>query len=283
MAARADIGGASPPQSMHRSRNPWLAVLSLAILSFLCLPILIVVPMSFSSAQSLQFPPPGLSLRWYEGFLRDDRWVDAGINSLVLAASASTLALALGTLAAYALVRGGVVGRRVLEGNFVAPMIVPSIVTAVAFFIFAARLHFLGTFFGLIAAHTVLVSPYVILLMTAAIQTFDQRIEQVALSLGATRLQMLLRVLLPNLIPTALAAWLFAFIISFDEVVVTLFLAGTYQTVPKRMFNELILQINPTITAIATLLIAFSIVTAALVAILMRRGGLLRIGGEAEP
>jgi ABC-type spermidine/putrescine transport system permease subunit II len=119
--------------------------------------------------------------------------------------------------------------------------------------------------------------------MMAAIQSFDQRIEQVALSLGATRLQMLVRVLLPNLIPTALAAWLFAFIISFDEVVVTLFLAGTYYTVPKRMFNELILQINPTITAIATLLIAFSIVTAALVALLMRRGGLLRFGGEGEP
>ena len=283
MAARADIGGASPPRMRQGSWNPWLAVFSLAILSFLCLPILIVVPMSFSSAQSLQFPPPSLSLRWYESFLKDDRWVDAGINSLMLAASASTIALVLGTLAAYALVRGGIVGRRVLEGNFVAPMIVPSIVTAVAFFIFAARLRFLGSFFGLIAAHTVLVSPYVILLMTAAIQTFDQRIEQVALSLGATRLQMLIRVLLPNLIPTALAAWLFAFITSFDEVVVTLFLAGTYQTVPKRMFNELILQINPTITAIATLLIAFSIITAALAAILMRRGGLLRIHGEGEP
>lgn len=282
MAARADVTGAAPAQRSPAARGPWLAVLSIAILSFLCLPILIVVPMSFSSAQSLQFPPPSLSLRWYESFFKDDRWVDAGINSLALAASASSIALVLGTLAAYALVRGGIVGRRVLEGNFVAPMIVPSIVTAVAFFIFAARMRFLGTFYGLIAAHTVLVSPYVILLMTAAIQSFDQRIEQVALSLGATRLQMLVRVLLPNLIPTALAAWLFAFIISFDEVVVTLFLAGTYYTVPKRMFNELILQINPTITAIATLLIVFSIVTAALVALLMRRGGLLRFGAEGE-
>jgi putative spermidine/putrescine transport system permease protein len=282
MAARADIA-AAVPRSRAGSHRAWLAVLSIAILSFLCLPILIVVPMSFSSAQSLQFPPPGLSLRWYESFFKDDRWVDAGVNSLVLAASASSIALVLGTLAAYSLVRGNIVGRRVLEGNFVAPMIVPSIVTAVAFFIFAARLRFLGTFWGLIAAHTVLVSPYVILLMAAAIQSFDQRIEQVALSLGATRLQMLLRVLLPNLIPTALAAWLFAFIVSFDEVVVTLFLAGTYFTVPKRMFNELILQINPTITAIATLLIVFSMVTAALVAVLIRRGGLLRLGREGEP
>jgi len=100
-------------------------------------------------------------------------------------------------------------------------------------------------------------------------------LARVTLSLGATRLQMLVRVLLPNLIPTALAAWLFAFIISFDEVVVTLFLAGTYYTVPKRMFNELILQINPTITAIATLLIALSVLTIALVAWLMRRAGVL--------
>jgi putative spermidine/putrescine transport system permease protein len=284
MAAQPDVTMAPGRAQLQGGQGGWLAALSVAILSFLCLPILIVVPMSFSSAQSLQFPPPGLSLRWYQSFFDDSRWLDAGVNSLVLAAAASTMALILGTLAAYALVRGGIIGRRLLEGNFMAPMIVPSIVTAVALFIFAARLHVLGTFAGLIVSHTVLVSPYVVLLMSAAIQTFDQRIEQVALSLGATKLQMMVRVLLPNLLPTALAAWLFAFITSFDEVVVTLFLAGRYLTVPKRMFNELVLQINPTITAIATLLIAFSLVTVGLVVLLMRRGGLLRYGsGELEP
>jgi putative spermidine/putrescine transport system permease protein len=257
-------------------RSIWLATLSVAVLAFLCLPILIVVPMSFSSAKSLEFPPPGFSLRWYETLFGDDKWVDAGINSLVLAGAASTLALVLGTLAAYGLVRGGVIGRGLMESNFVAPMVVPSIITAVAMFFFAARLEILGSFLGLILAHTILVAPYVIMLMSVAIRSFDQRIELVAMTLGATRLTMLRKVLLPNLGPSAFAAWLFAFVISFDEVVVTIFLAGTHFTIPKKMFNELTLQINPTITAVAGVLIVFSLLAAGLAALVLRRGNPLQ-------
>jgi ABC-type spermidine/putrescine transport system permease subunit II len=187
----------------------------------------------------------------------------------------STVALVLGTLAAYALVRGNFIGRRLIESNFIAPMIIPPIITAVALYIFFAKTRILGGLFGLVVAHTVLGVPYVILLMSVAIQSFDIRIEQVALTLGASKQQMLTRVLVPNLVPSALAAWIFAFIISFDEVVVTQFVGGSYFTIPKKMFNELILQVNPTITAIATLLIALSIVTIGLVALLMRRAGLL--------
>jgi len=284
MAARPELtvpqlGGEAGWREPGQGRAGWLALVSVLVLAFLCLPILIVVPMSFSSAQSLQFPPPGLSLRWYQSLFGDSRWIDAGVNSILLAGAASSAALLLGTPAAYAFVRGGLIGRRLIEGNFIAPMIVPPIITAVALFIFSARLGLLGSFPGLIVAHTILVVPYVILLMSVAIQAFDLRIEQVALTLGASRAQMLLRVLVPNLVPSALASWLFAFIISFDEVVVTLFLAGNYLTIPKRMFNELVLQINPTITAIATVLIAFSLATAWLAALLVRRGGLLRPGG----
>ena len=258
------------------NRPLWLTTLSIVVLAFLCLPILIVVPMSFSSAQSLQFPPPGLSLRWFEKLFTDQWWIGAGVNSLVLASAASTLALILGTLAAYALVRGGVIGRRFLEANFIAPMIVPPIITALALFFLEARFDLLGTFAGLVVAHTVLVVPYVILLMSVAIQSFDERIEQVALTLGATKLRMLSVVLLPNMLPSALAAWLFAFVISFDEVVVTLFLSGTYLTIPKKMFSELVIQINPTITAVATVLIVFSLLIAVVAALMMRRGGLLK-------
>jgi len=281
VAAGAVVSAPAASGPPRPTRSLWLTTLSVAVLAFLCLPILIVVPMSFSSAQSLQFPPPGFSLRWYESFFGDSRWVDAGINSLVLAGAASTAALILGTLASYALVRGGIVGRRLLEANFIAPMIVPSIITALALFFLGARLDLLGSFLGLIVAHTVLVVPYVILLMTVAIQSFDQRIELVALTLGATKLRMLTRVLLPNLMPSAFAAWLFAFVVSFDEVVVTLFLAGTHFTIPKKMFNELTLQINPTITAIATVLILFSLLVAGVAGLLMRRGGLLAKRREA--
>ncbi|HEX6141910.1 MAG TPA: ABC transporter permease [Geminicoccaceae bacterium] len=255
-----------------------IAVLGGAVLLFLCLPIAIVVPMSFSSASSLEFPPPGLSLRWYESFFGDPRWLRAAETSAIVAFAASLLALALGSVAAYGLVRGTFRGRAILEGNFVAPLILPPVITAVALYIYFAKLGLLGTITGLIIAHTVLTVPYVVLLMSVAIRAFDLRIEQVALSLGASWFRMFRSVLLPNLLPSAFAAWIFAFIISFDEVIVTIFVAGAYETIPKRMFNELILQVNPTITAIATLLIGLSVVTIALVALLMRRAGVL---GEA--
>lgn len=272
----AAAAGAMPrrPPAAGRTSFP-LAVLSGVVLAFLCLPIAVVVPMSFSSAQSLQFPPPGLSLRWYEAFFGDERWTDAGLNSIALAFAASGLALVLGSLAAYAIVRGRFLGKALIESNFVAPMIIPPIITAVAVFIFYAKTRILGSFFGLVVAHTILATPYVVLLMSVAIQSFDIRIEQVALTLGASKGQMLARIVMPNLIPSALAAWIFAFIVSFDEVVVTQFVGGLYFTIPKKMFNELILQINPTITAVATLLIALSILTIGLVFLLMRRAGLL--------
>jgi putative spermidine/putrescine transport system permease protein len=267
---------ATQPRTIGAPRSFALTVISGAVLLFLCLPILIVVPMSFSSAKSLQFPPPDFSLRWYEAFFSDSRWLDAGINSLVLAALSSGLALVLGSMAAYALVRGRFPGRRLIEGNFIAPMVIPPIITAVAVFIFFAKTRILGSFFGLVVAHTILAVPYVVLLMSVAIQSFDIRIEQVALTLGASKGQMLWRVVAPNLVPSALAAWIFAFIVSFDEVVVTQFVGGLHFTIPKKMFNELTLQINPTITAIATILIAFSILTIAVVALLMQRAGLLK-------
>lgn len=127
----------------------------------------------------------------------------------------------------------------------------------------------------IITAHVVLTAPYVVLLMSLAIRAFDVRIEQIAMTLGASRLEMMVRVLLPNILPNAAAAWLFAFVISFDEVVVTLFVSGSHLTVPKRMFNQLVLQINPTITAIATILIFLSLASVALALWLSRGTGMI--------
>lgn len=254
----------------------WLLTLTGGtVLLFLCLPIAIVVPMSFSSASSLEFPPPGFSWRWYESFFGDPRWLDAAYNSLLIAAVSSLLALVLGCAAAYGLVRGKFRGRALYESNFVAPLIVPPVITAVALYIFFSKIGLLGTLYGVILSHVVLGVPYVVLVMAVAIRTFDVRIEQVAYTLGASSWQMFSRVLLPNLLPSLFAAWLFAFIISFDEVIVTLFLSGSYETIPKRMFNELVLQVNPTITAIATLLIGFSTISVGLLALLMQRAGIL--------
>ncbi len=273
--ASSDLPGESDAKFGATPRSFLLAMFASSVLLFLCLPILIVVPMSFSSARSLHFPPPSLSLRWYEILFSDRGWIDASVDSLVLGTISSCLGLVLGTMAAYGIVRGDFLGKRLAESNFVAPIIVPSILTAVALYIFLAKVRLLGTFFGLALAHTLLVAPYPLMLMSVAIQSFDIRIEQAALTLGASKAQMLLRVLLPNLVPSAAAAWIFAFIVSFDEVVVTQFICGTYFTIPKKMFNELILQINPTITAVATLLIAISVLTAGAVGLLASRSKLL--------
>jgi putative spermidine/putrescine transport system permease protein len=272
-AAAAAAAGTAPRDG--RIARYLLALFGGAVLLFLCLPIAVVVPMSFSSASSLAFPPPGFSLRWYHSFFGDPRWLRAAANSGLVALASSVGALVLGSIAAYGLVRGSFRGRALLEGNFVVPLILPPVITAVALYIFFARIGLLGTILGLIVAHTILTVPYVVLLMSVAIRQFDVRIEQVAYSLGASWFRMFRSVLLPNLLPSVAAAWIFAFIISFDEVIVTIFLAGAYDTIPKRMFNELILQVNPTITAIATLLIALSVITIGIVAWLMRRTGVL--------
>lgn len=243
---------------MSRVLSLWLPVAALAVLLFLVLPVLVVAPMSFSSAKSLEFPPPGFSLRWYQSLVDNPVWIDAGINSVVLATLSSTLALVFGTTAGYVLARSRFRGSRFVEANFVTPMVVPSIITAVALYIMFARAGLLGTFGGLVLGHTVIVTPYVFLVMQSAIRDFDERIEQVAATLGARRRQILIRITLPNIAASAVASWIFAFVLSFDEVVITLFVSGAHPTIPKRMFEELIIQVNPTITAVSTLLIAFN-------------------------
>jgi ABC-type spermidine/putrescine transport system permease subunit II len=260
--------------------SPWtrraLAAMGIFGLVFLTVPLVIVIPMSFSSAKSLTFPPPGLSLRWYETFFGDSRWMEAMWTSTVVALISSVAALLLGGLAAYGLRRGTFKGRDWVEGNFMAPLIVPTIIAAIALYLGLAKVGLLGSFLGLVVAHTILNVPLVIMVLGVAIREFDPRIEQVAWSLGASWWYTVRKVMLPNLAPSVFAAWIFAFIGSFDEVIVTSFIAGKYETVPKKMFNELILEVNPTITAVATLLIAFTVLALAAVAFILGRAGKLK-------
>lgn len=245
-------------------------------LVFLTVPLLIVIPMSFSSAKALTFPPPGFSLRWYETFFGDPRWMDAMWTSTAVALISSIAALALGGLSAYGLRRGSFAGRDWVEGNFMAPLIVPTIIAAIALYLGLARVGLLGSFVGLVVAHIILNVPLVMMVMGVAIREFDLRIEQVAWSLGASWSYTVRKVVLPNLAPSVFAAWIFAFIGSFDEVIVTSFIAGRHETVPKKMFNELILEVNPTITAVATLLIGFTVLALAAVAFILGRAGKLK-------
>ena len=253
-----------------------LAAVGIFGLVFLMVPLIIVVPMSFSSAKALTFPPPSLSLRWYETFFGDPRWMEAMWTSTFVAAVSSVGSLVLGGLAAYGLRRGTFRGRDWAEGDFMAPLIVPTIISAIAFYLALAKIGLLGSMTGLLVAHTVLHIPVVMMVMGVAIRAFDLRIEQVAWSLGASWWYTVRKVMLPNLAPSVFAAWIFAFIGSFDEVIVTSFIAGKFETVPKKMFTELILEVNPTITAVATLLIAFTVVALAAVALILGRSGKLR-------
>lgn len=264
-----------------RPRTWGLTVVAVLALAFLSVPVVIVLPMSFSSASTLAFPPPGFSVRWYRSFFGDRAWLEAAANSAIIALASSIAALALGSAAAYGLVRGTFRGKGILEGNFMAPLIVPPVVKAVALYIVFAQLGLLRTYAGLIAAHTVLCVPYVVLLMSVAIRGFDVRLEQMAYSLGASWLFTFRRVLLPNLFPSVLAAWILAFIVSFDEIILTFFLFGHRDTIPKRLFTLLEQKVDPTITAIATMLIGVSVITLALVALLVRRAGIL--GRQGEP
>jgi putative spermidine/putrescine transport system permease protein len=250
------------------------AIAGLALL-FICVPVLIVVPMSFSGSSTLAFPPPSFSLRWYQSFFDDARWVGAMQTSLLVALASSLLSLALGGLAAYGLTRRRFKGMRLVELNFAVPMVIPNIITAVALYMTFARLNLLGSLAGLVVAHTILATPYVVLVVSVALAGFDHRLEQMALTLGASWHQVLLRVVAPNLAPSLLAAWIFAFVVSFDEITVTVFLAGTNETIPKRMFTQLMERVDPTITAVATLLIAVSVLSVTGIAVLMKRAGLL--------
>ena len=229
------------------------------IFLFLCTPILITIPMSFSDSTTLEFPPQGFSLRWYQNFAYSPIWVEAMVTSLQLAAISSIIALILGSLAAYGLVRGNLRGAMLLDAHFMAPMIIPHIITAIALYFAFAKAGILGTFTGLVIGHALVAIPFVITVVSGAVRAFDVRIEQSARSLGAKWPRILASIVIPNIYPALFVAWVFSFVISFDEVILTYFLSGTYVTIPKKMFTELQQQIDPTITAVASLLIAGSV------------------------
>jgi putative spermidine/putrescine transport system permease protein len=250
-----------------------LGLFTVAVCVFLVAPSLVVVPMSFSSAELLVFPPPGYSLRWYANFFERPEWTLAGRNSFVVAALTTVLATGLGTMAALGLVRGRVPLRALVTAVFLTPMIVPAIVTAVAVYGLYATLRLTGTVAGMVLAHTVLALPFVIVNVSAVLQGMDWRIEQAARSLGASPLRAFWLVTLPLVRPGIVAGALFAFITSFDELVVALFISGIEAvTLPVQMWSGIRFEINPTVAAVSTMLIAMSAVVFAVVGLARRAG-----------
>jgi putative spermidine/putrescine transport system permease protein len=259
-----------------------------AVLLFLILPILVIIPLSFNSEPffsftqgMLRFDPDAYSLKWYEAVFNSANWLLAIRNSFFIGILATLIATVLGTLAAVGLSSESMPLRRSITALLLSPMIVPLIIVAAGMFFFYTRFNLVGTYAGLIIAHAALGVPFVIITVTATLTGFDRSLYQAALSMGASPIKAFRDVVIPLIRPGVISGALFAFVTSFDEVVLVLFLAGPEQrTIPRQMFSGLREQINPSILAVATLLILISIVLLATLELLRRRSERVR-GAEA--
>jgi putative spermidine/putrescine transport system permease protein len=238
----------------------WLFTLCWSLsLVFLALPIVIVVALSFSSASYLTFPPPAFGLRWYRAYLGSREWLDATWFSVAVAASVVVVATILGTLAALGLrhLTGAVLAA--IGSLILSPLIVPGIVVAIGIYYVFAAYRLVGTALGLVLAHTCLAAPFVVTSVSVSLAGLDPRLEQAAMSLGATPTGTFRQITLPLILPGILVGALFAFVTSFDELIITLFLSGSGAiTLPRRMWDDLRFAIDPTIAAVSTLTIALS-------------------------
>jgi putative spermidine/putrescine transport system permease protein len=242
------------------------------IFVFLTLPIFIILPISFSSAKYLQFPPKGFSLQWYQDFFSDRVWISATLLSLRVAAITMVLATVFGTMASLALVRGKFRGKMLVHGFLLSPMIIPVIIIAISVYLFFAKLRLIGTGVGLVLAHTVLALPFVVINVSATLKGFDETLERAAMSLGANRLKTFLKITFPLIRPGVMSGALFAFITSFDEVVIAIFISGAYAvTLPKQMWDGIRISLNPTIAAVSSLLICFSVALMLMIELLRSR------------
>jgi putative spermidine/putrescine transport system permease protein len=248
-----------------------LTAVVIAVCAYLVLPTLAVIPVSFTETDYITFPPKGFSLRWYEVFIGNDSWRNATVTSLLVAAASAILATSIGTLAALGLNRlSGVVARAVIW-LILLPMIVPSIIIAVAFYSSFARFGIVGTKIGLIVAHTILTLPFVVINVSAVIQKMDWRIVDAARSLGADPRTAFLKVTLPSILPGVLAGAVFAFLTSFDEIVVALFIAGIDSvTLPVQMWNGIRFEISPAVAAASSIVLAISVVLLSVFSVLRR-------------
>lgn len=236
-----------------------LRALCVGVLGFLLLPILVIMPLSFSDSSFLVYPIEGWSLRWYRNLFESAEWARATKNSFIVAPAATVLATVLGTLAAVGLVRTNFPFKGALMSLLIAPMVVPVVVVGVSTYLFFANLGLADTYTALILVHAALGAPFVLTTVLATLQGYDQNLVRASLSLGAHPLETFFRVTLPVIAPGVISGALFAFATSFDEVVVTLFIAGAEQvTLPRQMFTGIRENISPTIAAVATLLIVFT-------------------------
>tara|TARA_Y100000748_G_scaffold229385_1_gene193465 strand:+ start:592 stop:1476 length:885 start_codon:yes stop_codon:yes gene_type:complete len=265
------------------------------VLFFLVMPLIAVIPISFSSSPFLEFTPgmialdpEAFSLRWYRLLIGDcsdpgittvcsDRWLIGAQNSLFIGIIATLLATTLGIMAALGLSRPYMPFRKVIMAIMISPLIVPLIITASGVFFFFAKLNLVATFTGLIFAHTILGLPFVVITVTATLVGYDHNLTKAAASLGGGPVRNFFKVEMPLILPGVISGALFAFITSFDEVVIVLFVGGPEQfTLPRQMWSGIRQEISPTILSAATILVIISILLLTTVELLRRRTERLR-------
>ena len=274
LARLADAVGRGLDSTGLSQHGSLLWAFTLAVVVFLVVPQLIAVPISFSSTRTLIFPPRGLSSQWYANFLSPD-WRSPAITSLVVATVVSVSATLLGALAGVGVVRGlspgvGAVATTLL----LLPLLIPTVVAAVGLYLVFVRLRLTDSVLGLILAHTALAIPFAFAVMSGHMRSLDSAFERAAASLGAGRLAVLRRIVFPLVRPGVLVALFFTLLFSFDEAVVAVFLSGfRLKTLPRRMFEALLLESDPTVGVVATLSLGLSVLVLAGSARLDHAGG----------
>jgi putative spermidine/putrescine transport system permease protein len=254
------------------------------IFFFLIFPILVIIPLSFNAQDFFTFTPEmlafkaeGYSLKHYEDFFTNSDWQNALKNSLRIAPMATIMSVSFGTLAAIGLSQSHVPARRAIMAILISPMIVPLIISATGMYFFYSKIGIQGTYWGVVLAHAVLGVPFVIITVTATLVGFDKSLTRAAANMGAGPVRTFFKIQMPLILPGVISGGLFAFITSFDEVVVVLFVGSAGQkTLPWQMFTGLREQISPTILAVATILIAMSILLLTTLELLRRRSERLR-------
>ncbi len=230
------------------------------IAGFLILPTLLVAGMSLTPESYIHFPPSALSGRWYAEYFNDPSWIRATLLSFRVAFGTMLLATVVGTMAALAFVRGALPGTEIIRALSLTPLVTPSIVTAVAIYLAFAPIGLTDNYFGFLIAHTILALPYVILVLTASLAGIDSDIELAAMNCGASRFRAFVEVALPNILPGVIAAAVFAFLTSFDEATVAIFIAGAgQQTLTSKLFSDINNYLTPVIPAVATMMVVLSL------------------------
>ena len=228
---------------------------------WLLAPIVIVVILAFSGDGYLHFPPSSLSLQWFARFFGNLQWQRSLLSSLIIGAIACLVSTTIGFFAAYAFLRAEFRGKKLMLSLLLTPIIVPSIITAIAMYYLAGKLGLIGSYLWLGLCHAVIAMPIVLLILLAALHAVDPNLERAALGLGSSRIRVFCRIVLPIALPGVISAALFAFLASFDELLISLFLSGVRaETLPVHIWNSLNLQVEPTIAAVSAFLIAVTCV-----------------------